>query len=287
MNNLIMGTRGSALAQAQSLWVAQQITLMTGISVQLKVIRTKGDRIIDKPLQEIGGKGLFTAELEAELLQGGIDFAVHSLKDLPTEDPDGLQVVCIPKREDPRDALVGLTLAESNCIGTGSLRRQAQLRILRPGVTIKGIRGNVDTRLAKMDRGEYDSVVLAMAGLNRLGISRDDIRPLELSDCIPAAGQGALGIQCATHRNDVIEIIRSIHHQPTFTEIQTERTFLEVFGGGCHVAAGCIAHLIENGTIEACAVIEDQNGALKRLTLKGEDPIILGKQLALQLLQAK
>jgi len=286
MNELILGTRGSALALAQSQWVANEISRTTGVNVRLQVISTKGDRILDKPLAEIGGKGLFTAELEAALRTGEIHFAVHSLKDLPTEDPEGLSVVCIPKREDPRDALVGQKMLDASCIGTGSLRRQAQIRKMVPNVELKGIRGNVDTRIAKMERGEYDSIVLAMAGLNRLGIVREDVYPISIEECVPAAGQGALALQCASHREDVIQHLQAIHHRDSYLEITAERAFLEAYGGGCHVAAGCIARC--NGhSIEALAMAEDNQATVHTIRFSGTDPINLGRQLAAQLLQTK
>ena len=150
---------------------------------------------------------------------------------------------------------------------------------------MKGIRGNIDTRILKMDKGEYDSVVLAMAGLNRLGIQREDIYPLEIEDCIPAAGQGALALQCACDRADIIAILKEIHCEHTDREITTERTFLEVYGGGCHVAAGCVA-FSKDGEITALAMAEDSTGRVHRASIQGEDPVILGRNLAQQLLEA-
>ena len=282
MKKLILGTRGSKLALSQSQWVADLITEVTGVPVELKVISTKGDRIIDKPLGEIGGKGLFTAELEAELFAKDIDFAVHSLKDLPTEQPEGLCLGAIPKREDPRDALVGQVTKNDFVIGTGSLRRQSQLKQLFPKARMKGIRGNVDTRIAKMEAGEADCVVLAMAGLNRLSIERDDIRPLSFEESIPAAGQGALGIQCLTVRDDVRGILQSIHDPKTEAEILVERVFLEKFGGGCHVAAGCIAEF-KAGLISARAFAE-VDGQVKTVSGEGDDSVALGASLAEQCL---
>ena len=282
MKKLVLGTRGSKLALAQSQWVANLITEITGVPVELKVISTKGDRIIDKPLAEIGGKGLFTVELEAELFSKDIDFAVHSLKDLPTEQPEGLCLGAIPKREDPRDALVGQITEDDLVIGTGSLRRQSQLRQLYPKAVMKGIRGNVDTRIAKMEAGEVDCVVLAMAGLNRLSIKRDDIRPLSFEESIPAAGQGALGIQCLTDRADVRKILQAIHDPSTETAVLVERSFLEKFGGGCHVAAGCIAKF-KLGMISATAFAEI-DGQVKTVSGEGTDPVALGESLAEQCL---
>ena len=281
MNELVLGTRGSKLALAQSQWVADLITEKTGVKVRLKVISTKGDRIVDKPLGAIGGKGLFTAELEVELFSKDIDFAVHSLKDLPTEQPAGLCLGAIPKREDPRDVLVGNRTADLMIVGTGSLRRQAQIRSLFPQAVVKGVRGNVDTRIAKMERGDYDCVVLAMAGLKRLSIQRDDIHALSFEESVPAAGQGALGIQCAKDRPEILELLHTIHDPETEKEVLTERSFLEEFGGGCHVAAGCIAR-IKYGWISARAFAEVK-GEVRTILGEGDDPIALGRFLAAQI----
>ena len=281
MKELVLGTRGSKLALAQSQWVAALITERTGVSVRLKVISTKGDRIVDRPLGAIGGKGLFTAELEAELFSKDIDFAVHSLKDLPTEQPEGLCLGAIPKREDPRDVLVGNISSASMVVGTGSLRRQAQLRWLYPQAVLKGVRGNVDTRIGKMERGEYDCVVLAYAGLKRLSIERKDIYPLEFEQSIPAAGQGALGVQCVKNRSEVLEVLQSIHDPNTEIEVLTERSFLEAFGGGCHVAAGCIAQILDQQIF--AAAFAEVDGEVKRVRGNGVDPKALGQFLAAQL----
>ncbi len=242
MQQLILGTRGSKLAVAQSSWVAKQIERETGVPVTLKIIKTRGDLILDKPLAEIGGKGLFTYELEQELLHCTIDFAVHSCKDLPTEHPEGLDIVCYPKREDPRDALVGVELQSGLFVGTGSARRQAQIKLLET-IEFKGIRGNVDTRIRKMEDGEYDAVVLAMAGLNRIDIQRDDIYPLSVQQCVPAPAQGALALQAKSDRTEVIDILQQIECQRTRVCVEAERYFMHLVGGGCHAALGAHAYL--------------------------------------------
>ena len=286
MNDVILGTRGSALALAQSKWVAHCLTQKTGVGVRLRVIRTKGDKIIDKPLQAIGGKGLFTAELEAALLSEEIDFAVHSLKDLPTDEDGELCIACVPAREDPRDAVVGTPLQSARVIGTGSLRRQAQIKQLVSSVEIRGVRGNVDTRIEKMERGQYDSVVLAMAGLNRLGIRRSDIYPLSVEECVPAAGQGALAVQCVRSRTDIVSLLQSIHCDRTQSEVLTERTFLSEYGGGCHIAVGCFAQQTPDG-IKATGMIEADDGRVHRLTIQGTQAVNLGLLLAQRLSAAK
>ncbi len=252
-----LGTRGSKLAVTQSSWVAEQIQKKTGVQVELVIIVTKGDRIQNKPLPEVGGKGLFTAELEQGLREGTIDIAVHSLKDLPTDEPEGLCVGAIPKREDPRDALVGSL--KPSIIGTGSLRRKVQLQkyftdIRRENmehqIEIRGIRGNVDTRLSKLDDGQYESIVLAMAGLRRLGIEREDIHPIDFQRMVPAPGQGALGVQTRSNDVEVLQILSTIHDEITFRCVQAERRVLEGVGGGCHTPIGCYIHQKTNGSFE-------------------------------------
>ena len=245
MISLRLGTRGSKLALAQSSQVAQAITEATGVSVELVVISTRGDRIQNKPLAEIGGKGLFTMELESALRDGSIDFAVHSLKDLPTDDPRGLCLPVTPKRADPRDVWVGAKNAVR--VGTGSLRRGSQIKVLHPGVEIHGIRGNVDTRLAKLDRGDYDAIILAAAGMKRLDIVRQDAVPLAVSECVPAPAQGVLGIQAREGDTEVHDILRSIHDPITHSCVGVERAFLASIQGGCNVAAGCCVMPVEGG----------------------------------------
>lgn len=241
-----LGTRGSKLAVTQSTWVAEQIQKNTGVQVELVIIVTRGDRIQNKPLPEVGGKGLFTAELEQGLREGSIDIAVHSLKDLPTDDPEGLCIGAIPKREDPRDALVGSQ--QPTIIGTGSLRRQVQIQkyligireeCMETAIEVRGIRGNVDTRLSKLDDGKYDSIILAMAGLRRLGIEREDIHPIEFQRMVPAPGQGALGVQTRSNDTQILDILSTIHDEITFQCVQAERRVLEGVGGGCHTPIGC------------------------------------------------
>ena len=244
---LRLGTRGSKLALAQSGQVAQAITDQTGVAVELVVISTRGDRILDKPLAEIGGKGLFTLELEESLRNGTIDFAVHSLKDLPTEDPKGLCISSIPKRADPRDVLVGVSLSEASIVGTGSLRRAEQVKMLASSVEIRGIRGNVDTRLSKLDAGSYDTILLAAAGLARLGIVREDMVYLEPHSLVPAPGQGALALQSRKGDTKVESLLHVIHDQDTAQCVHIERAFLSALQGGCNVPAGCLVQKTQAG----------------------------------------
>jgi hydroxymethylbilane synthase len=268
---LVIGTRGSALARAQSEWVARQVEAFAGegLTVRLEIISTRGDRIQDRPLPEVGGKGLFTAELEAALREGSVDMAVHSLKDLPTEDADGLTVGCITRREDPADVLIGSTLAglrEGAVVGTGSARRAAFLLDARPDLEIRGIRGNVGTRLRKLHDEGYDAIVLAAAGLNRLGIEveRD---PLPTDAFIPAPGQGALGVQCRVVDGRVQELLRGVEHAMTRLCVRAERAFLAAVGGGCSVPAGALA-TIHRGELTLRAGLK-VGGELRRVVVKG------------------
>jgi len=279
---LRLGTRASQLALAQSGQVAEAITRATGVGVELIHISTRGDRIQNKPLPEIGGKGLFTAELESALRTGAIDLAVHSLKDLPTDDPDGLTLGAIPARVDPRDALVGATLADlpqGAVVATGSLRRRIQLLDIRPDLTIVDIRGNVDTRLRKRDEGLCVATVLAMAGLRRLGIERADISPIGKDQMIPAVGQGALGIQCRLGDERVLALLQPIDDGDTRRCVLAERAFLAAVGGGCNVPAACHA-VLDGADIVASACLEQGQGQLRRVHARGQDPVALGRGLA-------
>lgn len=277
-DSLVLGTRGSKLALTQSQLVADAVTALTGLKVELQIISTKGDRIQDRPLPEIGGKGLFTLELEQALRGGGIDFAVHSLKDLPTDDPAGLMLGAIPARVDPRDAIVGLPIADLQHgarIGSGSLRRRLQLLHLRPDLSVLDIRGNVQTRLKKRDDGQFDSTILAMAGLLRLGIAREDIFPIDVDDMVPAVGQGALGVQCRVDDPIVGPVMAAIDHRPTREAVSGERAFLAAFGGGCNVPAGCFIEEAPEG-FKLRAVVAGEGGDVRRIETVGADPVALG-----------
>jgi hydroxymethylbilane synthase len=283
---LVLGTRGSALARTQSQHVADAITAATGVPVELKIIVTRGDRDRTRPLAELGGKGLFTLELEEGLRDGSLDLAVHSLKDLPTDDPDGLTLGALPVREDPRDAWVGPGIADlpaGAVVGTGSLRRAAQVLALRPDVVVKDIRGNVETRLAKRDRGDYDATILAMAGMRRLGISRPDALALDPEQMVPAVGQGVLGVQCRAGDARVLDLLAPIDHAETRRCAAVERAFLAAFGGGCNVPAGCHAW-VEGGHLVAIAMAAPgAEGPVTRARAAGDDPEALGRSLAAQL----
>jgi len=236
---LRVGTRGSALALWQAEWVKARLeSLWPDLQVELVPIKTSGDKIQDVSLAQVGGKGLFVKEIEEALLAGTIDIAVHSVKDLPSELPQGLILSAIPEREDTRDVLItrhGEMLAElpaGTRVGTSSLRRQALLLYLHPGLQVETLRGNVDTRLRKQREGAVDATVLAAAGLKRLGLTPEHSRILNEEEFLPAVGQGALGIE--TRRdNDIVMLVQPLHHAATAVAVSAERAFLRRMGGSC------------------------------------------------------
>ncbi|MFN6527320.1 hydroxymethylbilane synthase [Nostoc sp. ChiSLP03a] len=251
-----IGSRKSQLALVQTYWVREQLQKhFPDISFEVHTMSTQGDNILDVALAKIGDKGLFTKELELGMLNQEIDFAVHSLKDLPTCLPEGLALAAVTERENPADALVVHqkykdkqidTLPEGAVIGTSSLRRLAQLRYHFPHFTFKDVRGNLNTRLAKLDDGEYDALILAAAGLQRLGMSNriHQILPTELS--LYAVGQGALGIECRADDLQVLSLLKAIEHVPTRDRVLAERAFLRELEGGCQVPIGVNTQLDDN-----------------------------------------
>ncbi len=248
MTVLTLGTRGSLLALAQSNWTASALKDNGAFEVSLEVIRTVGDQHLDQPLHEISGKGIFTRELDEALLSGRIDLAVHSLKDLPTLLPEGLCIAATPIRVDPRDVVVGpqgapttlASLKEGALVGTSSLRRMALLNAVRRDVTPRTIRGNVDTRLRKLDDGQFDAIILAGAGLTRLGLAGRANEWLERTSWLPAPGQGALGIMTRTDDTETRELVGALNDPDSFAAVTAERTFLEALGGGCQVPIGAL-----------------------------------------------
>jgi len=241
---LTIGTRGSKLALAQTHWVSAQLReAHPHLTVNIEIIKTTGDRITDRPLSQIGGKGLFTKELEVALMDRTIDCAVHSLKDLPTELPDGLTLGAIPIRVDPRDVLVtndGVSLQDLHAgavVGTSSLRRAAQLRHRRDDIEIVDLRGNIDTRVGRVRDGDIDAAILAKAGIQRLDL---DVRaiPIEEPDIVPAPGQGALGIEVREGDEDTAAVLASIQNDAAAMEVTAERTCLAILEGGCQVPLG-------------------------------------------------
>jgi hydroxymethylbilane synthase len=225
------------------------------VRVPLEVIHTSGDRERDRPLPEIGGKGLFTRELDRALLDGEIDLAVHSLKDLPTAMEPGLEVACVPRREDPRDVLVGpdgpvsalQSLPRGATVGTSSLRRRALALAFRPDLHVENVRGNIDTRIRKLDEGEYDALVMAAAGLRRLGMAGRISEWLEQTVWLPAPGQGALGIVIRRGDERVKERLRRIAHEPSEAAVRAERALLETLEGGCQLPIGALGLPYEGG----------------------------------------
>lgn len=241
-STLIVGTRGSQLAIWQAEWVQRQLkAIAPDISVILKRIQTSGDKIQDVPLAKIGGKGLFVKEIEEALLRRDIDLAVHSMKDVPSELPEGLEIVCVPEREDPRDALIAreghtlATLPVGSRVGTSSLRRQAQLLHVRPDLKIAMLRGNVDTRLRKVREGHFDAIILAASGLKRLGWDQEVTEYLSVDVSLPAIGQGSLGLEGRKDDTLVRDLVAQFEHRPTRIAVTAERALLAALEGGCQV----------------------------------------------------
>lgn len=248
--SLVLGTRGSRLAIWQAEWVQARLReIAPDITVTLQRIKTSGDKILDVPLAKIGGKGLFVKEIEDALLQGTIDLAVHSMKDVPTVLPDGLDIVCVPEREDPRDALISRDgkpldqLPKGARVGTSSLRRQAQLLHRRPDLKIEMLRGNLDTRLRKLRDGEFEAIVLAAAGLRRMGWTEQITEYLPPAMSLPAIGQGALGLEGRRDDAFVRGIVSALEHPPTRAAVTAERALLERMEGGCQVPIAAHATL--------------------------------------------
>ena len=258
---LVIASRGSQLALWQARWVESQLTA-AGHTCRIDVIKTTGDKITDVPLAKVGTKGLFTKEIEEALLDGRADLAVHSLKDLPTELPDGLVLAAIPEREDPRDAVLGKKLADLKPgakVGTSSLRRAAQLRALRPDLTIESIRGNLDTRIRKLDEGQYESIILAAAGLKRLGWANRIAEILSVDRMCPAVGQGALAIE-ARAAGAGFDACQALDHAATHAAVTAERGVLGALGGGCQVPIGAHARVMGD-TIQLLAIVASPDGA--------------------------
>ncbi|QTT86225.1 hydroxymethylbilane synthase [Pseudomonas chlororaphis] len=245
-----IATRKSALA----LWQAEHVKARLeaahpGLIVTLVPMVSRGDKLLDSPLSKIGGKGLFVKELETALLENEADIAVHSMKDVPMDFPEGLGLFCICEREDPRDAFVSNTysslddLPAGSIVGTSSLRRQAQLLARRPDLQIRFLRGNVNTRLAKLDAGEYDAIILAAAGLIRLGFEDRISSSISVDDSLPAGGQGAVGIECRTADSKIHKLLAPLHHVDTADRVTAERALNKHLNGGCQVPIACYAVL--------------------------------------------
>jgi hydroxymethylbilane synthase len=280
-------TRPSALARWQTDYVADLLRRAhPGLDIRIEVIVTKGDRILDKPLPVIGGKGLFTAELERALREGRVDAAVHSLKDLPVEDAPGLTIGLTPPRADVRDVLICPaghtleTLPAGAVVGTSSPRRQAQLLAVRPDLTVKSIRGNVDTRIRKAREGQYDAVVLAAAGVTRLGLNEHITQFLPLDVMLPAPAQGVLGVQCRADDERTLALLAAVEDPGARAAAQAERAFLAGLGGGCSIPGAAYARASGAGLhLRGLAASPDGRQVI-RVEASGEDPLARGRALA-------
>jgi hydroxymethylbilane synthase len=295
-NKIIIGSRGSELA----LWQAYHIKRLIekkhrSIQVDIKIIKTKGDKILDVSLSKIGDKSLFTKELEVELLERRVDLAVHSLKDLQTKIPDELKLAAVSKRHEVEDVLIarkkGTTihnLKENAVVATGSLRRKCQLLHLRPDINIVDLRGNVPSRIAKFLKSDWDAIILARAGVERLKLKKNISSYISKDDILPAVGQGALGIEIHEENKLVDEIVQSIHHEDTYLAVLAERSLLSTLEGGCQVPIGAFADVRPNG-LYLDAMVGSLDGSLtfrKKVRGSKNSAEKLGKSLAKDLLRA-
>lgn len=284
---LVIGTRGSKLALWQAEFVKSLLEESVGAEVEIKIIHTTGDKILDVPLAKVGGKGLFTKELEVELLNGTVDLCVHSMKDVPTELPAGCILAGMPKRVDPRDVIVAhngedlTTLPQGAKVGTSSLRRISQVRALRPDVEIIDVRGNLDTRMRKAETGEVSIVILAAAGIKRLGWSDRISSFIPTEQMVSAVGQGAIGIEIREDDDFMIEVCKKISDAETLTCVSAERVVMNRLDGGCQVPIGAYAR-IEDGRLIIDAMVGSVDGSeIVRARAEGpiEDPIALGEEV--------
>ena len=294
MRNYTIATRESRLA----LWQAEHVKALLeqqGHTISLLGMTTRGDQILDRSLSKVGGKGLFVKELETALENGQADLAVHSLKDVPMELPAGFSLACVMEREDPRDAWVSNTYAsldelpQGAVVGTSSLRRMALLRALRPDLKIEALRGNLDTRLKKLDDGLYDGIVLAAAGLKRLGLESRLRIAFEPEQMLPAAGQGALGIEVRSDRADVVEVLSTLLHMPTWLAVSAERAVSRVMGGSCSMPLAAYATL-DGDVLHIRATWGDPEGILPLVSAQAQGVVrdtaaatLLGEDVARQL----
>jgi hydroxymethylbilane synthase len=265
MKKLVIATRRSRLALWQAEHIASQLKILhAGLEVDLLPLSTRGDELLDQRLDKAGGKGLFVKELESAMAEGRADLAVHSMKDVPAELPPGFALVAITTREDPRDVLISSykslkEMPEGATVGTSSLRRSAQIAERFPHLEARLLRGNVDTRLAKLDRGEYDAVILAVAGLVRLGLQSRIRQRLDPADSLPAPGQGALGIECLAARQDVAALLAPLADNAVTQCVRAERTVSRAFGGSCTIPLGAFAE-IEGGRMRLRALVAAADG---------------------------
>jgi len=292
-SKIIIGTRGSTLALWQTHWIRNNLQkLVSECEFEVRRIRTQGDKITDAPLAQIGGKGLFVKEIELALLSGEIDIAVHSMKDMPTILPDGLTIGAIAQRADPSDALVshkGLKFADLPLgakVGTSSLRRRAQLLHYRPDLNIQNLRGNLDTRIAKLKNEGFDAIILATAGVQRLEFDSLITERLLYDICLPAVGQGAIGVEVRNDDTELLEMLEKINHLESAMAVEAERAMLAELGGGCQIPIAALGRVL-NGQLKLEGLVAAVDGSrVVRSSVCGElsDADALGKQLAKQLL---
>ncbi|MEQ6375757.1 hydroxymethylbilane synthase [Bacillaceae bacterium S4-13-58] len=288
MRKIIVGSRQSKLALTQTNWVIEQLKKSNpSFDFEVKKIITKGDEILDVTLSKVGGKGLFVKEIEQAMLDKEIDMAVHSMKDMPAELPPGFVIGGIPDREDHRDAFISKNhktlkeLPSGAIVGTSSLRRSAQVLAVRPDIEIKWIRGNIDTRLEKLKTEDYDAIVLAAAGLKRMGWSDDVVTEyLEPEVCVPAVGQGALAIECREDDEELRELLQAFTNRHTETTVQAERTFLHLLNGGCQVPIAGYAFLEKDEVVLTALVGTPDGQTLLKETVRGKDPVKVGIEAA-------
>lgn len=288
MRKIIVGSRKSKLALTQTNWFINELkNAGVPFEFEVKEIVTKGDRILDVQLSKVGGKGLFVKEIEQALYDKEIDFAVHSMKDMPAVLPEGLVIGCIPPREDARDAFISkghvkfADLPKGAVVGTSSLRRSAQLLQARPDLEIKWIRGNVDTRLAKLENEDYDAIILAAAGLKRLGWNDDVVTEyLDIDLCLPAVAQGTLGIECRGDDKELLDELAKLTDSITWNEAHAERAFLAAMDGGCQVPIAGYAKT-EGDTLTLTGLVAaPDSSVIYKETLTGSNPEQLGKEVA-------
>ncbi len=289
-----IATRQSPLALWQAEFVKSELEKAhPELTVTLLPMTTKGDIILDTPLAKVGGKGLFVKELEVAMLEGRADIAVHSMKDVPVDFPDGLGLTVICEREDPRDAFVSnqyanlAALPQGAIVGSSSLRRQCQLRALRPDLQVRDLRGNVGTRLSKLDNGEYDAIILAAAGLKRLKLEHRITDVLTIEQSLPANGQGAVGIECRLDDAELIELLKVLEHRPTRSRVLAERAMNTALEGGCQVPIGAYAEIEQNQIWLRGLVGLPDGSQVLQAEIRGasDDAEQLGQQLAEQLRQ--
>jgi hydroxymethylbilane synthase len=294
MRKIIVGSRRSKLAMTQTNWVIDQLKKIGApFTFDLKEIVTKGDEILNVTLSKVGGKGLFVKEIEQAMLNKEIDIAVHSMKDMPAVLPDGLVIGTIPEREDPRDVLISKEnrslrdLPAGAIVGTSSLRRKAQILNIRPDLEIKWIRGNIDTRLKKLETEEYDAIILAAAGLSRMGWQAEVVSEyLEPSDCIPAVGQGALAIECRKDDEEILQWLAKLNCPKTNRAVQAERAFLNKIGGSCQVPVGGYAVINAEDDVVLNAFVASGNGkTIFKETVVGKDAVAVGEKAGERLME--